>query len=469
MSYRARMTARLHDPARTGPRRPGGSISTALLLVAALAGAAGCGDNAAGPHFEPEVATLKVGGRAGFRVVDAGGAPLPATLSVVGAGVIDDNGWYQAPRDPTTDTIQARAAGGVFAEATAEVAGYAGRLEPLAPSGARAGHAASLLDDGSVLVVGGALDGRLERFVPAERAFRAAGALDVPRWSLSATELPGGGVLIAGGRTFRDTLAAAVTYADERVEAAGPLLEARFAHGAAALAGGDVLLAGGLPRTGSEVPALASAERYDPAARRFRATGAMSVRRADHTVTRLRDGRVLVVGGRDSTCIETCPQVFWATAELYDPVTEQFAPTGAMALARASHTATLLDDGRVLIAGGTTPDLGATDLADSVEIYDPATGAFHVAGGMQRRRAEHTATLLGDGTVLLAHGRTEGEGTLASATVERFDPRTGASVVTASTRTTRFRHTATRLWGGEVLLVGGTEGGGEIHAVELYD
>jgi hypothetical protein len=277
-------------------------------------------------------------------------------------------------------------------------------------------------------------------------------------------------VLIAGGRDQRAALATAVTYeADHFAATAAPLLEARLGHTATALAGGEVLLAGGQPRLGVNVPALATAERYDPAARRFVATGAMLSRRSGHTATRLRDGRVLVVGGRDSTCFDTCPQIYWATAELYDPATGRFTATGAMAITRADHTATLLDDGRVVIAGGTTTDLPTTDIADSVEIYDPATGQFRAAGALRERRTEHTATLLGDGRVLFAHGRSEGQGTLATATLEAFDPATGASTLTTSSRTTRYRHTATRLESGAVVLAGGTEGGGSINTTEVYD
>jgi hypothetical protein len=104
-----------------------------------------------------------------------------------------------------------------------------------------------------------------------------------------------------------------------------------------------------------------------------------------------------------------------------------------------------------------------------VEIYDPATGQFQAVGQLLRPRSQHTATLLGDGTVLLAGGLTAGEGTLASATVEAFNPATGLSRLTLSGVTTRYRHAAVRLAAGQVLVVGGSEGGGAIPIAELYD
>jgi len=443
----------------------------ASLTCLVLATTAACGDDLGSTpdlRVVPGDAALKVGGSARFQVVDADGQSVPARLEVDGVGTIDAGGRYLAPRAPATDTISAGELDAVAA--TVEITGYTGRVAALAASaGKHTGHAAVPLADGSVLFVGSMDDTVIERFVPATRTVEPAGDLGDTRWDLTATPLPGGAVLIAGGRSYLNTYALVVILRDGTLETVGSLTEGRFAHRAVALAGGEVLISGGLPRDGHEVTALATVEVYDPAARGFRATGAMSVARSHHTATRLRDGRVLVVGGRDSTCEVACPQAVWASAELYDPATGQFTPTGSLALARADHTATLLDDGRVVIAGGTTPDLAGTDLASTVEIYDPSTGRFTAGGTMRVSRSEHTATLLGDGRVLLAHGRSDGAGTIATATMEAYDPATFASELTSSPRVTRFRHTATRLDSGEVVLAGGTEGGGGLTAIELYD
>jgi hypothetical protein len=161
-------------------------------------------------------------------------------------------------------------------------------------------------------------------------------------------------------------------------------------HTATRLLDGRVLLAGG--------SALASAELYDPATGRFAPTGAMQQARTFHTATLMEDGRVLIVGGRASN-------QSLSSAEVYDPATGEFTATGAMQAARAGHTATWLPDDRVLVVGGyNDPSVGDTTYLNSAEIYDPATGSFTVTGAMDTARTRHTATLLDDGKVLIAGG-----------------------------------------------------------------
>jgi hypothetical protein len=143
----------------------------------------------------------------------------------------------------------------------------------------------------------------------------------------------------------------------------------------------------------------------------------MTTTRFFHTATLLADGRVLVAGGYDSHYAPL------ASADLYDPKTGTFSPTGSMAGARGLHTATLLSDGRVLIAGGGpwgSMLLTASYLA-SAELYDPKTGTFSPTGSLATARAWHTATLLADGRVVIAGGA--GSAFLASA--ELYDPKTG--------------------------------------------
>lgn len=457
-----------------------GSIRVAGILgLAALLGLqVGCGSGTAGPpssttlRLLPARADLKVGGSLQVRAEDDLGNPVKAAFSVVEAqgGTVDTSGCYLAPLSAGTFHLRATSEAGAIAEAAVAVSAYQGELRLVPPSlYTRMDHSASLLADGSVLLAGGLESSLLERYLPVTATFVQAGDLGAKRWAHQATELPDGTVLFTGGMGASGVLATAQVYDPVTgVRPAGTLATARMLHAAVALADGRVLLTGGLPAAGSDTYATASAELFDPATGRFTATGGMGEPRTGHTATRLADGRILVCGGRDSTCVLGCPQRVWSSAECFDPRTGAFSPVGAMTQARYGHTATLLPDGRVLIAGGTTPELPDTDVSAAMEVFDPATGRFYPAGNLLRPRSQHTATLLTDGQILFAGGRTYGEGTLASATLEMLDLGRAQSRLVTSSWTTRYRHTATRLPSGEVILAGGTEGGGGIKLTEAF-
>ncbi|TMD91955.1 MAG: hypothetical protein E6I76_18305 [Chloroflexi bacterium] len=171
------------------------------------------------------------------------------------------------------------------------------------------------------------------------------------------------------------------------------------------------------------------------------ATQSMSSGRDHATATLLEDGRVLVAGGVSNGTV-------LPTAELYDPGSGRWRPTGVMASARYAATATRLRDGRVLIAGGIRYGVHLA----SAELYDPASGSWTPTGGMMSARALHTATLLGDGQVLVAGGF-DGHQELAS--TELFDPDVGRWRPGMPMTSPRIGHTATRLPDGRVLVVGG--------------
>jgi hypothetical protein len=234
---------------------------------------------------------------------------------------------------------------------------------------------------------------------------------------------------------------------------------------AVTLKDGRVLVAGGMYRRSDGISLKTNAaELYNPATGKFAATGSMADQRFRHTATLLKDGRVLVAGGADlSDGIDNL-----ATAELYDPATGKFTPTGSMAQGRAEHTATLLPSGRVLIAGGFG---GGTNSLASAEIYDPATGKFSAAGPMSITREYHTATLLPSGLVLIAGGLDDGAAS-SSATIvssaELFNPATGKFTPAGSMPGPRAHHTATPLQDGRVLITGGV-GADQVTALKTAD
>lgn len=236
----------------------------------------------------------------------------------------------------------------------------------------------------------------------------------------------------------------------------GKLTAGRSGHAAVRLADGRVLVLGGDKDFSTDPFTMrTTAELFDPAANRFTATLPTVVGRERMTASLLADGRVLVAGGFDGTGAPI------PRAELFDPATGAFTPTGSMVTGRAAHTATVLPDGRVLVAGG--EGAGA-----SAELYDPATGSFARTGPMATGRSSHTATLLDDGRVLVAGGVGDIEPT---ATAELYDPATGTFTATGSMATPREVHAAVRLADGHVLVAGGLGPGeqGQIAAAELYD
>ena len=130
-----------------------------------------------------------------------------------------------------------------------------------------------------------------------------------------------------------------------------------------------------------------------------------------HAATMLSDGRILVAGGWKTAVGKTDGTSALASAELYDPASGTFTPTGDMTVPRAFPTATLLPDGRVLIAGG----WNGSNAVASAEIYDPASGTFTPTGDLTAAREGNTATLLSDGRVLITGGRDGSGGVLVSA------------------------------------------------------
>ena len=222
--------------------------------------------------------------------------------------------------------------------------------------------------------------------------------------------------------------------------ATGSMLNRRTEHTATLLPNGKVLIAGGISQFGQ---GISSAELYDPSTGGFSATGSMSETRISHTATLLPDGQVLIAGGYGNQGAAVAS----ATGELYNPRTGTFTPTGQMSVPRFSHSATLLNSGKVLIAGGGGGDPYAKTA--TAELYDPVTGVFTPTGNMTAPRSQHFATLLADGRVLIVPGGDGDEDTGA----ELYDPMTQTFGLTGwGNPYQMIAATATLLTSGKVLV-----------------
>ncbi|GAB3145589.1 hypothetical protein GCM10027258_36310 [Amycolatopsis stemonae] len=229
---------------------------------------------------------------------------------------------------------------------------------------------------------------------------------------------------------------------------------------------GRVLAAGGGDARGAKT--YADTALYDPATGQWTVTGALATSRRAHTLTTLQDGRVLAVGGGHGH-----PSITpWAlaTAELYDPATGSWTPTGSLGQSRHGHSATLLPDGRVLVAGGATdqPPLPTQVITNTAELYDPATGTWTTTAPMLHARASFPAVPLPGGHVMAVSGVVETGADLTGLTFcETHDPATGTwtpadpigTPVPGETGLPRVFAQAVALDDGSILLTGGHQGG----------
>ena len=341
-----------------------------------------------------------------------------------------------------------------------------------------ADHVAAVLKDGKVLVAGGrgsnGSNAAAALFDPATGKWTAAGTMAAGREEATATTLPDGRVLVAGGvqtgASGLNYLASAEIFdpATGKWSVTGPMAKGRAAYSAALLKTGKVLVAGGI--SGGHDPLITSAELYDPATGSWSSTAAMPNGRAETPAVTLTDGTVLIAGGRGPAHSASLQDIL-----IYDPAAGTWAPAPhQLGEIRGLHTATLMKDGKVLIAGGTKLFSGnrLSDVLKSVEIYDPAAKTLTPASPMSQPRYYHTATALANGDVLVAGGYGSNAGKelavdpLASA--ELFNPATGKWSPAGSLKTpaglpnTVARPTATLLGPtgcgsncGKVLLVGG--------------
>ena len=320
-----------------------------------------------------------------------------------------------------------------------------GSLTPAAPMlEPRSGQTATLLPDGKVLIAGGMRRNQdfyksAELYDPATGKFQLTGEMNQRRVGHIAVLLGSGKVLIAGGWVGQGGTDSAELYdpATGKFTVIAKMTIPRGRPSATLLADGDVLIAGGEVRDNEP---LASAEIFHVKTLSFQSIASMHHARIAHTATLLTDGRVLIAGGYGGSPI--------SSAELYDPKKGTFAETGSLSAARCKHTAGLLPDGRVLIAGG-SDSRGWNGNLDSAEIYDPHTGKFVAASPMNdsRFKLPDEAVQLPSGKLLIAGGSRE---------VEVFDPARGRFLAVPGQMNDKWHYMSeTKLRDGSVLLAGG--------------
>jgi len=335
-------------------------------------------------------------------------------------------------------------------------------------------HTAISLQDGRVLVSGGqTLDApgslnyfdtnnELEIYDPNAGAWSHAGFLKIARSGRTVTSLQNGKVLVAGGYDLNS--AEVCDPAVGSCTSTGSLQTGRNGHTATLLPSGKVLVVGGANWVQGDQGSLASnAETYDPTSGTWTRIAGPINQPYGHSATVLQNGKVLVASGN--------------TAELYDPAVDATASppqnvgaswtyTGNLNSFRAGHSAIRLTDGRVLVAGGYNYNQSGLFGVNSAELYDPSTGTWSYTANPSTVRAGHTATLLANGKVLVAGGTDGSHPPNPLSSAELYDPATGTWTSTGILSTARRSLTATLLLNGKVLVTG-TEG--TDNSAEQYD
>lgn len=357
---------------------------------------------------------------------------------------------------------------------------------------ARRNHAASLMPDGTIIVTGGLSSSNapvewISRFNP-QTGLWTDSSMSSTRYSHTSTVLASGSLLLVGSSPLGDDYIV-TTSSPNLADATSPsmgiptltmlpdgtvvavrgnlakrynatndqwvslpnLLYSRSDHTATLLLSGEILVVGGRPSGGGE---LDSCEVYNHKNGVWRLVGSLQQKRVRHATTLLPDGKVLVCGG------EYYSGNGWVrlnVCEIYDPLSETWQITGAMASARSYHQLTRLPNGKILATGGVN---NYGNQIATCEIYDSATGLWTPAPSMNTARDSHTATLLMDGTVLVAGGQDNTN--YAGISGETYDP--SLNMWTSSSGAARRRHSATLLSNGDVLFIGGT---GELSSGDL--
>jgi hypothetical protein len=309
----------------------------------------------------------------------------------------------------------------------------------------RARHTATLLHNGRVFIHGGltrgpgtgGVTGSSELYDPEINDTVGSTSFSNPQYRHTATLLADGTVLVVGGTAAGTLVPSSQLYnpSMDTWSGTGQLHVNRFVHAATPLADGKVLVVGGLGSENYEL--LSSTEIYDPVTQAWAFVAELHEARMYHTATLLLDGRVLVVGGYGNGGTLD-------SSELYDPATGTWTLGKTLFYARSDHTATRLQDGRVLIAGGFNTD--TQDSVQSCVLFYPDSGDFVDQGNLNTPRRNHTATLLYTGHVMVVGGSHGGEDhAQVLASTEFYDPSTGGWTLGPEMNRRRYAHTQTLL------------------------
>ncbi len=469
-------------------RKLSGSLGAVTVGMAAMIALCGCGGNNSSTPVTPPPApaanvsvtvtpnsvTVVPGATQSFVAMVTGTTDTAVTWSVkeISGGTIDSAGLYTAPPNYATFHVVATS------QANPAVEGIAAVVVPMPQ--------VTISPATVTLAPGGA-----QTFTALVAGFPNANVT----WTVQET---GGGMINGAGfytapsvvgfyhvvatsvenTTLTASSTVIVTTSSSGFTPTGNLKEARGLHTATLLPDNKVLVAYGSNNSaytnGTGYVGLSSIEVYDAGTGTFtEIVGEDGVGIFGHTATLLPNGKVLLAGGFVNSVWNYSYSISDNEANLYDSATGVFSGTGNMTASRGGHTATLLMNGKVLVAGGADQDIGGTGSA-SAELYDPSTGTFTQTGSMAVARFRHTATLLQNGKVLITGG-TSLDSSNPTSTAEVYDPASGTFTATGGMTTAREEHTATLLADGKVLIVGGegpvtgSSGLQPTATVEVYD
>lgn len=464
-------SAELYDPTTglftgTGPMSTGRTDHTATLLpngmVLVVAGRNSVGSLALCDLYDPASGTFTPTGSLSVPRNLHTSTALPNGLVLVAGGAKDTAGNLASAELYNPQTGMFSATGSM--------------------SVSRHYHTSILLPNGKVLIVGGWHSTITEQFVtasselfdPATTTFESTGSTIQARSAHSATLMPNGFVMVTGGARTGIFLSSAELYDPQEPNPGvsnllGTSICKSSLHTSVLMPNGKILIAGGYFGAVAK-PHLTSLAVFDPINQSVNFPSTMTDGRSSHTATLLPNGKILIAGGEGETSQHNAIPL--NKTEIFDSYNLTCTVNTQMTSSRSSHTATILSDGRVLFCGGesyTGPNVPLVSTVMTAELYNSNLGIFtQIAGTINFARMKHTSTKLPNGKVLITGGLVPNEGPSLSA--ELFDPVTNTFSITGSMITPRYRHSATLLPNGKVLITGGTTNlSSQTSKCELYD